>query len=85
MSSNLKRLTIELATKRGPEKTICPSEVARTASPQQWANLMPAVRAAAMELVEEGRLRVLQKGREVDISTVKGPIRLQIVPPGDDR
>ncbi len=55
--------------------SICPSEVARAAS-DDWRPLMDDVRAAAAELAAEGRLVVTQKGRQVDLATVKGPVRL---------
>lgn len=57
-------------------KSICPSEVARAAA-DDWRPLMDDVRAAAAELAAEGRIIVTQKGRQVDLATVKGPIRLQ--------
>ncbi len=43
---------------------------------------MDATRAAAGRLVARGMIRVLQKGRVVDLGAVKGPIRLQLLPEG---
>ena len=46
---------------------------------------MPTTRAAAGRLVEQVVIRILKKGKAVDLATVKGPIRLQLMPSqGDD-
>jgi len=79
----LKALIREAVAARGPGKTICPSEVARAASGDPghgptWRPLMRAVRAAAAELQDSGEIRVLRKGKPVDIRTVKGVIRLAL-------
>ncbi|MEM6622839.1 MAG: DUF3253 domain-containing protein [Pseudomonadota bacterium] len=68
---------IDLLVRRGPGKTICPSEVAR-AMATEWRPLMPEVRDVAYAMAAVGRLRVLQKGMEVDPSTARGPIRLAL-------
>jgi hypothetical protein len=39
---------------------------------------MPAVRDAAQRLVERGRVDVLQKGKKVELSRARGPIRLRL-------
>jgi hypothetical protein len=57
--------------------SICPSEVARAAAPDCWRALLPAVRAAAARLAAQGRIVVTQRGRPVDIRTVRGPVRLR--------
>jgi hypothetical protein len=71
---------ITLCWKRGPEKTICPSEVARMldADDAAWRSLMPAVRAAADRLVRRGLIEAMQGGRAVDMADVKGPIRFRL-------
>lgn len=58
-------------------KSICPSEVARALA-DDWRPLMPDVRAAAAELAAEGRLVVTQRGKVVDLATVRGPVRLAL-------
>ncbi|MEO1016665.1 MAG: DUF3253 domain-containing protein [Pseudomonadota bacterium] len=67
----------ELTWARGPDKTICPSEVARDLAPENWRELMPAVRETAATLVDAGEMAVAQKGRIVDPREAKGPIRLR--------
>lgn len=69
---------LELCRARGPDKTICPSEVARALGGDEtdWRERMPAVRDAAGRLAEEGVIEVTQKGKPVDANGAKGPIRL---------
>lgn len=82
LEADLERLILELCAARGPDKTVCPSEIARRASDtaggetQTWRELMPLVRVVASRLARRGELRVSQRGREVDPASVRGPIRL---------
>lgn len=66
----------------GRDKTICPSEAAKQVggleSRHDWESLMEPARAAARRLVAAGRIVITQKGRIVDPSTAKGPIRLRL-------
>lgn len=43
---------------------------------------MEDVRRAARRLVAEGRVEILQRGRPVDPSTAKGPIRIRLTTDG---
>ncbi len=63
---------------RQPGSSICPSEAARrlAGSNDDWRALMPHIRAVALDLARAGRIRVLQKGSEVELATLKGPYRL---------
>ena len=70
---------MEKVTQRGPDKTICPSEVARTLGGDEWRDLMQAVRDQGQQLEAEGKIWVMQKGQRVDATTAKGPIRYRIV------
>jgi hypothetical protein len=73
----IERRIVELVEARGPEKTICPSEVARDlAGGEDFRPLMPHVREAAAELAERGAISVTQRGEPVDARTARGPIRL---------
>ncbi|MBD2462755.1 DUF3253 domain-containing protein [Oscillatoria sp. FACHB-1407] len=67
---------------RGLEKTICPSEVARDLGGDDWRLLMETVRQVGAELVTEGAIAALQKGRVVDPLTAKGPIRFRVTEQG---
>ncbi|SJN33582.1 hypothetical protein FM114_08680 [Luteococcus japonicus LSP_Lj1] len=60
--------------------TICPSDAARVVGGQDWRGLMDTAREVAGELVARGEVRVQQKGVDVDLATVRGPIRLAAGP-----
>lgn len=81
----LEAAILALLHRRANGATICPSEAARAvASDRQrveddWRDLMEPARNAARRLVAEDRLQITQKGRVVDPSTAKGPIRLRLV------
>ena len=70
---------LSLLRQRPPGATICPSEVARAASPDKWRALMEAVRCAARRLAERNRIEVTQGGHAVDPSSFRGPIRLRLL------
>jgi len=84
--SQLEAAILELLAERGAnggkDKTICPSEAAKLvggkATRHDWESLMAPARAAARRLVAQGRILITQKGRIVDPSTAKGPIRLRL-------
>jgi hypothetical protein len=68
---------LELLDARGPDKTICPSEVARAlAGDADFHPYMEPVREAAAGLADAGRIEVTQKGEPVRIGEARGPIRL---------
>jgi hypothetical protein len=64
---------MELAQRRGPRASFCPSEAARLLSPD-WRPLMAEVRRVAADLP----LVATQGGVAVDLSSAKGPIRLRL-------
>lgn len=68
---------LDLLNQRGAGKTICPSEAARKLAPENWQSLMGQTRAAVYRLAAAGQIEVTQRGRPVDMSRVKGPIRLR--------
>jgi hypothetical protein len=78
----LAQTILDLLQARGPGKTICPSEAARSAAGSEersaWEPLMEPVRAVAQKLKDEGRIQITQRGHAVDAATAKGPIRLRL-------
>lgn len=78
MNGRLRKAILQAVAARGADKTICPSEVARAASPggDTWRELMPEVRAEAHRLQADGLIDVTQKGEPVDPLSAQGPIRL---------
>jgi len=70
---------LDLLCRRGPGKSLCPSEVARALAPQDWRAQMEPVRKAARELARAGRIRVTQKEKELSPdSPWRGPVRLRL-------
>jgi len=69
-----------LLDERSAAATICPSEAARRVGgdeAEDWRPLMEPARQAARRLVAAGAVEITQKGRVVDPSTAKGPIRIR--------
>lgn len=67
---------LRIAEQRGRNKTLCPSDAARSIGGDTWRELMPAARRIAFELAAEGRVDVTQHGERVD-PDVTGPIRIR--------
>jgi len=64
---------------RGPDKSICPSEVARAVAAEEWRSVMTRVRREAIVLAREGQIEILRKGKPVDPGEeIRGVIRLRI-------
>jgi len=70
-----------LLDQRARDATICPSEAARVVGGDEWRDLMEPSRRAARRLVAQGVVEITQKGKVVDPSTAKGPIRIRLVRP----
>ena len=77
MSARIEAEIVRLATERGADKSICPSEVARALDPE-WRSMMTAVRRAAVRLAAAGRIDILRKGKPVAVQDVRGVIRLRL-------
>jgi hypothetical protein len=67
----------ELLSARSAESSICPSDVARAAAPDNWRPLMESVREAARHMVADGEVQITQGGEVVDPESVRGPIRIR--------
>jgi len=70
---------LTVATQRGPEKTTCPSEIARMLFHHDWRKHMKEVVDIAIELHNQGKVVITQKGIPVDVDHIKGPIRIKIL------
>ena len=70
---------INMATERGADKSICPSDVARALFPADWRRHMDEIRSEAVKLQKQGRVLITQKGEPVDMDHIKGPVRIRIV------
>lgn len=72
LDRRLEAAIVSLLDGRGATSTICPSKAAREV---EWRPLMERTRRAGRRMVADGRLEVLQRGRVVDATTARGPIR----------
>jgi hypothetical protein len=73
-------------SRRSPDSSICPSEVARALQHDEaaWRALMPQVREVAADLRDQGRLRITRGGVDVVASGLHhGAIRLACSKPAD--
>lgn len=66
---------LELLEIRGPQKSICPSEILPIEKKQD-KQLMERVRSAGRLLASENKIEITQKGKVV--TDFKGPIRFRI-------
>lgn len=73
----LERAILELLDARAATATICPSEAARAVGGEEWRALMEPARRAARRLVAADAVEITQKGRVVDPSTARGPVRIR--------
>lgn len=74
----LEAAIVALLSERAEGATICPSEAARRVGGEDgFCVLMEPARAAARRLAVRGELEIRQRGRVVDPSRAKGPIRLR--------
>lgn len=78
----LEATILDLLATRAANATICPSDAARAAHPDDWRAWMEPTRQAARRLVATGRVTVTQGGQPVDPSTSRGPIRIRLTPEG---
>ncbi|MFD5100235.1 DUF3253 domain-containing protein [Streptomyces albidochromogenes] len=78
MDRRLERAILELLERRGPSKTICPSDAARAVyEGDGWRALMEPVRRAAGRLVTAGEVEITQGGHPVEPAKARGPIRIR--------
>lgn len=70
---------LSTAIKRGPQKSTCPSEIARMLFPDDWRKHMKDVVEAAIDLHNQGKVVITQKGTVVDVDHIKGPVRIKII------
>jgi hypothetical protein len=77
VDQDLEHAIVAMLAQRAGGATICPSEAARAVGGDEWRELMEPARAAARRLVAAGEVEITQRGRVVDPSHAKGPIRLR--------
>jgi hypothetical protein len=72
----LEAAIMALLEERPRGASICPAEAARRVRPGDWRSLMEPARMAARRLAARGAIVFLEKGRPVNPSTARGPVRL---------
>jgi hypothetical protein len=75
--SDIAETILSMAKQRGPEKSTCPSEIARILYPESWRAHMENVVDVAIDLHIQGKVVITQKGTPVDVNHIKGPIRIK--------
>lgn len=83
LQDDLRVALLELAHRRGPGKSLCPSEAAAVVDAGRRRELTRVARAVACQLADEGLLEVTQRGRVVDGRTAPGPVRVRLRVPSD--
>jgi len=78
-STDISKTILSVATHRGPEKSTCPSEIARMLFPDGWRNQMKNVVNVAIDLHNQGKVMITQKGVPIDVNHIKGPVRIKII------
>ena len=68
---------LKIAAERGPEKSLCPTDVARAVSAEDWRPLLGAVRKVAADLARQGKIEILRKGKPINPDEMRGVIRLR--------
>ena len=68
---------LQIAAERGPEKSLCPTDVARAVSAEDWRPLLGAVRKVAADLARQGKIEILRKGKPIHPDEMRGVIRLR--------
>jgi hypothetical protein len=68
---------LRIAAERGPEKSLCPTDVARAVSTENWRPLLGPVRKVAADLARQGKIEILRKGKPINPDDMRGVIRLR--------
>lgn len=80
LESEIRAQILAQTGERGPDKSICPSEVARevaSSEGEDWRRHLTAVRQEAVRLAQAGKIEILRKGKPVEPGDVRGVIRLR--------
>ena len=78
-SAAISATIMSVASKRGPDKSTCPSEISRMLFPSDWRKHMKGVVDVAIDLHSQGKVLITQKGSPIDVNHIKGPIRIKII------
>jgi uncharacterized protein DUF3253 len=77
-SARLRAVVLTLAGHRAPDRTICPSDVARAVGGASWRSQMDPVRDVVRDLARSGDVEVTQRGIVLDADGEwRGPVRIR--------
>lgn len=79
----LRQRMLSLAARRGADKSICPSEVARSFG-KNWTDLMPRIHQVAEQLCAERLLEYQKGGISHGQNRPSGAYRLCLIPDDGD-
>lgn len=79
LQDDIAAMILAVAMQRGVEKSTCPSEIARMLFPGDWRKHMKDVVDVAIDLQQQNKVLITQKGVPVDVEHIKGPIRIKII------
>ncbi len=75
----VREVLLELCRQAGPGRSIAPQEAAEVLLGGDWRRTLPQLKQIARDLVREGDLEILRKGKPVDPKAeIKGVIRYRI-------
>ncbi|WP_025144255.1 DUF3253 domain-containing protein [Pedobacter jeongneungensis] len=75
LQPNIKAAILKEAALRGPEKSTCPSEIARKLFPGHWRAQVAIIREGAIAHQKQGLGLITQKAMPIDTGNIKGAIR----------
>jgi len=80
ITKDVREMILIMVQRRGPEKTVCPSEVARALwKGSEWRGMMELVRSVGWGLAEEGEIVITQRGHVLSADQdARGPIRFRL-------
>jgi len=74
----IKNRILSFTKKRGPEKSVSPSEVTKDLFTDVWKDHVDEVRTIAGEMQSERLISITQEGKEIPLGKAKGPVRLTV-------
>jgi hypothetical protein len=74
----IRNRVLTFTKKRGPQKSVCPTEVTRDLFSDVWRDHLDEVKGVAGKMQNEKMIRVTQEMKDVSIDNAKGPIRLSL-------
>lgn len=79
----IKNRILSFTKKRGPDKSISPSEVTKDLFTDVWKDHVDEVRTVAGKMERERLIRITKDGENVSLKDTKDPVRLTLYRPDD--